>query len=68
MLQPPADHRHALLCGLVAGTLMQHLPSHLKRVTVSVVDDEAGAHLAGCVIEVGDDVYELEIRRAERPG
>lgn len=66
MLQPPTDNKHAVLCGLVVGTLMQHLPSHLKRVTVSVVDDEAGAHLAGCEIEVGEDVYELEIRKRLR--
>ena len=63
MLQPPTDPEHALLCGMVAGALMQQLPLHFKRVSVRIVDGEAGAHLAGCLIEVGDDVYELEIRK-----
>lgn len=64
MLQPPTDNKHAVLCGIVASTLIEHLPLQYKRVSVLVPDDKTGAHLAGCLIEVGDDVYELEIRRS----
>ena len=55
---PPITDKHALLCGIVTGTLAEYLPSHFS---VCFVDDAKGTHLAGCVIQVGDDVYELQI-------
>lgn len=62
-LQPPTSSEHALICGIVIAALRESLPSIFQSVSVRIVDDEAGAHLAGCLIEVGEDVYELEIRK-----
>lgn len=65
-LQPPTDSKHAMLCGAVIVALHEHLPLLYKDVKVRMVDDDKGTHLAGCEIEVGGNVYVLEIRPASR--
>lgn len=55
-----------MLCGAVIVALREHLPLLYKGLKVRMVDDDEGTHLAGCVIEVGGDVYEVEIRPASR--